>query len=192
MELIELVTEPEHPVPELFDLLLRALGYLDTGRPTLRALLHFETELVRLLGIHGQPGSPPPLPSAARIIPSPPPAPRSSRIWLARIRLLDSSASMAASWRPGGADDAFHLVRVAVGVYCAGNGGIAQHPGDGDLGGGAAVALADLAETLGDGEVAEELRLLELGVARAPVVDGKAGRSCRGSWHPVRRPEAMA
>ena len=56
VELIELVTEAEHPVPELFDLLLRALGYLDTGRPALRALLHFESELVRLLGIHGQPG----------------------------------------------------------------------------------------------------------------------------------------
>jgi len=54
VELIELVTEPEHPVPELFDLLLRALGYLDTGDPNHRALLHFERELVRLLGIHGQ------------------------------------------------------------------------------------------------------------------------------------------
>ena len=56
VELIELVTEPEHPVPELFDLLLRALRYLDTARPAPRALLHFESELVRLLGIHGQPG----------------------------------------------------------------------------------------------------------------------------------------
>ena len=54
VELIELVTEAEHPVPELFDLLLRALGYLDGGRPTQRAMLHFEKELVRLLGIHGQ------------------------------------------------------------------------------------------------------------------------------------------
>ncbi len=56
VELIELVTEAEHPAPELFDLLLRALRYLDTGKPTLRALLHFESELVRLLGIHGQAG----------------------------------------------------------------------------------------------------------------------------------------
>jgi DNA repair protein RecO (recombination protein O) len=56
VELIELVTEAEQPVPELFDLLLRAFRYLDTGQPTLRALLHFESELVRLLGIHGQPG----------------------------------------------------------------------------------------------------------------------------------------
>ncbi len=56
VELIELVTEAEHPAPELFDLLLRAFRYLNTGRPTLLALLHFESELVRLLGIHGQPG----------------------------------------------------------------------------------------------------------------------------------------
>ena len=59
VELIELVTEPEHPVPELFDLLLRALGYLDASPPTLRALLHFESELARLLGIHGQAGATP-------------------------------------------------------------------------------------------------------------------------------------
>ena len=59
VELIELVTEPEHPVPELFDLLLRALGYLDTSAPNLRALLHFDTELARLLGIHGQTGATP-------------------------------------------------------------------------------------------------------------------------------------
>jgi DNA repair protein RecO (recombination protein O) len=59
VELIELVTEPEHPVPELFDLLLRALAYLDTGQPTSRALLHFEGELARLLGIHGQPRATP-------------------------------------------------------------------------------------------------------------------------------------
>jgi DNA repair protein RecO (recombination protein O) len=56
VELIELVTEAEHPVPELFDLLLRALRFLDTGQPALRVLLHFESELVRLLGIHGQEG----------------------------------------------------------------------------------------------------------------------------------------
>ena len=54
VELIEMVTEAEHPVPELFDLLLRAFGYLDASPPNLRALLHFESELARLLGIHGQ------------------------------------------------------------------------------------------------------------------------------------------
>ncbi len=56
VELIELVTEPEHAVPELYDLLVRAFGYLDHGAPNQRALLHFESELVRLLGIHGQAG----------------------------------------------------------------------------------------------------------------------------------------
>jgi DNA repair protein RecO (recombination protein O) len=55
VELIELVTEPEHPVPELYELLLRALKYLSTEEANKRALLHFESELVKLLGIHGQP-----------------------------------------------------------------------------------------------------------------------------------------
>ena len=61
VELIELVTEAEHPVPELFDLLLRAFRYLDGGEANSRALLHFEGELVRLLGIHGQAGVTPAL-----------------------------------------------------------------------------------------------------------------------------------
>jgi DNA repair protein RecO (recombination protein O) len=55
VELIELVTEPDHPAPELYDLLKRALGFLNAQPATLRALLHFESELVRLLGIQGQP-----------------------------------------------------------------------------------------------------------------------------------------
>jgi DNA repair protein RecO (recombination protein O) len=51
VELIELVTEPDHPVPELYDLLQRAFGYLNS-RPAARwPLLHFESELARLLGI---------------------------------------------------------------------------------------------------------------------------------------------
>ncbi len=56
IELIELVTEPEHPAPELYHLLQRAFGFLNANAPSLRALLHFESELVRLLGIQGQPG----------------------------------------------------------------------------------------------------------------------------------------
>ncbi|MDP9291888.1 MAG: DNA repair protein RecO, partial [Verrucomicrobiota bacterium] len=52
--LIELVTEPEHAAPELFELLVRALKYLSNGAPTKRALLHFESELSRLLGISGE------------------------------------------------------------------------------------------------------------------------------------------
>ncbi len=50
-ELLDLVTEPEHPVPELYDLLHRALAHLHENPATLRALLHFEKELTRLLGI---------------------------------------------------------------------------------------------------------------------------------------------
>jgi DNA repair protein RecO (recombination protein O) len=55
VELIELVTEPDHAVPDLFGLVKRAFGYLNSGQPTKRALLHFESELVRFLGIHGAP-----------------------------------------------------------------------------------------------------------------------------------------
>ena len=54
VELLELMTELDHPVPELFDLLHRALGYLENATPDRRALLHFENELARLLGIHGE------------------------------------------------------------------------------------------------------------------------------------------
>jgi len=54
VELIELVTETDHPVPELHDLLERAFSHLNEKPASQRALLHFETELVRLLGIQGQ------------------------------------------------------------------------------------------------------------------------------------------
>ena len=56
VELIETVTEPEHAAPELYDLMRRALRYLNDGSATPRALLHFESELTRLIGIHGQAG----------------------------------------------------------------------------------------------------------------------------------------
>ncbi len=56
VELIELVTEPDHPAPELHDLLRRAFGHLNEHTASLRALLHFEMELTRLLGIQGQDG----------------------------------------------------------------------------------------------------------------------------------------
>ena len=51
VELIDLATETDHAVPELYDLLRRALNYLDTGTPNRRALLHFESELARLTGV---------------------------------------------------------------------------------------------------------------------------------------------
>jgi len=54
VELVELVTEPDHPAPELHDLLRRAFAHLNDHPATLRALLHFELELTRLLGIQGQ------------------------------------------------------------------------------------------------------------------------------------------
>ncbi|MEO8352927.1 MAG: DNA repair protein RecO [Chthoniobacteraceae bacterium] len=51
VELIELVTEADHPVPEFYDLLRRALGHLDANPTSLRAVEHFEKETARLLGI---------------------------------------------------------------------------------------------------------------------------------------------
>lgn len=52
VELLEATTEPEHPVPEVYGLLQRALGYLETHSSSRRALLHFENELAKRLGIH--------------------------------------------------------------------------------------------------------------------------------------------
>ena len=57
IELIELVTEPEHPAPELFHLLRRGLGYLEQSGADKRAMKHFETETARYLGIQGGPAS---------------------------------------------------------------------------------------------------------------------------------------
>jgi DNA repair protein RecO (recombination protein O) len=45
------IMEPDHPAPELYDLLLRGLDHVETEGPSRRALLHFEKELVRLLGM---------------------------------------------------------------------------------------------------------------------------------------------
>jgi DNA repair protein RecO (recombination protein O) len=52
VELVELCTEAEHHDPELFALLRRAFAYIDKGDPNLRAVLHFETELARITGVH--------------------------------------------------------------------------------------------------------------------------------------------
>jgi len=52
VELIEISTEPEHPAPELFQLLQRAFGFLDTHDATRRAIYHFETELARCAGVY--------------------------------------------------------------------------------------------------------------------------------------------
>lgn len=63
VELIELVTESDHSEPELYDLLRRGLDYLETHPPTKRALLHFESEVTRLLGFQDKKAT-----SAARAI----------------------------------------------------------------------------------------------------------------------------
>ncbi len=57
VELLEKATEPETPVPELYDLMKRALLYLEREPASMRALLHFESELARLLGIASAPGN---------------------------------------------------------------------------------------------------------------------------------------
>jgi len=49
--LVDRVTEPAGSAEEIFDLLLRAIGYLRTERPVPRAIPHFEAELCRALGI---------------------------------------------------------------------------------------------------------------------------------------------
>ena len=52
VELIEICTETDHHEPELFQLLRRAFTYLNTTDPNFRAILHFETELARIAGVH--------------------------------------------------------------------------------------------------------------------------------------------
>ena len=51
VKLIEKVAEPAAPAPELADLLERSFEYLNQTRPNHRAVLHFEKELTRCLGI---------------------------------------------------------------------------------------------------------------------------------------------
>ena len=51
VELLELVTEPGHPAPDLHDLLHRAIGFLNANPASRRPMLHFESELARMLGI---------------------------------------------------------------------------------------------------------------------------------------------
>jgi DNA repair protein RecO (recombination protein O) len=52
VELIEVCTESDHHEPELFSLLRRAFAYLNENDPNRRAVLHFETELARIAGVH--------------------------------------------------------------------------------------------------------------------------------------------
>lgn len=50
-ELLAHVVELEHPVPELYDLLRRGLAYLADQGGGKRAVLHYEQEMARLLGV---------------------------------------------------------------------------------------------------------------------------------------------
>ena len=52
VELVEKVTELDHPAPEIYRLLLRALGYLDRQNPDTRGVLFFESELCKCLGLY--------------------------------------------------------------------------------------------------------------------------------------------
>lgn len=50
-QLLELVLELDHPVPEMWDLLNRGLAYIQTNGADRKAFLHFEKEVSRLLGL---------------------------------------------------------------------------------------------------------------------------------------------
>jgi DNA repair protein RecO (recombination protein O) len=50
-EIVDLATEPAHPSPEIYHLLLRAISYLRKNPASERALVHFEREFCKLLGV---------------------------------------------------------------------------------------------------------------------------------------------
>lgn len=58
VQLLEIVVEKDTPIPEIHDLLERALDHVAKERPSLRSVTYFEQELVQHLGI-GQPLLPP-------------------------------------------------------------------------------------------------------------------------------------
>jgi DNA repair protein RecO (recombination protein O) len=51
VELLNKVSESDTPIKPLYDLLKRALEYLDESEPTLLAIEHYEKEMARILGI---------------------------------------------------------------------------------------------------------------------------------------------
>ncbi len=53
IKLLESVAEIEAPIPDLADLLERALNYLETTPPDHAAVTHFEKQLAAMLGIDG-------------------------------------------------------------------------------------------------------------------------------------------
>jgi|TARA_B110000037_G_scaffold223121_1_gene302387 DNA repair protein RecO (recombination protein O) len=56
-QLVEAGVEPGHCDAPLFDLLTRALDYLEKEDPTMKAMLHFEKQLTEILGISGGGGA---------------------------------------------------------------------------------------------------------------------------------------
>ena len=50
-QLLEAVVEREHPEPELYDLLRRGLDHLEDAPASRKAMLYYERELARLLGV---------------------------------------------------------------------------------------------------------------------------------------------
>ncbi|CAN5403165.1 hypothetical protein BH23VER1_BH23VER1_34610 [soil metagenome] len=56
VQLVELTAEKETPIPEIHDLLARALDYLDRSAPTQRAVIRYEERLVSHLAIPGPRG----------------------------------------------------------------------------------------------------------------------------------------
>jgi hypothetical protein len=71
-----------------------------------------------------------------------------------------------------GGEDRVDLVGAAEADDRAGDGGVAQHPGDGDRAGGGVVAIGDRSQALDQVEVSRQLRLVEPWVVLAPVVLG--------------------
>ncbi len=58
VRLLEVTCERETSVGDLYDLFRRALGYLEANEPDSRAILHFESEMARTLGIRSGPRPP--------------------------------------------------------------------------------------------------------------------------------------
>ncbi len=58
VQLLEMIAELETPIPDHHDLLRRGLDFLADNTPTREALLHYEKEVARLLGLEGHHRSP--------------------------------------------------------------------------------------------------------------------------------------
>ena len=92
VELVEICTETDHHDAELFALLRRAFAYLSGNEPSLRAVMHFETELARIAGVHDV--------SAARKDPAFALASLFGKLPLSRAPLLSALRAAAAAASP--------------------------------------------------------------------------------------------